>query len=182
MKFWMLALGIFLMGCQGSPGGSSPVATESPAPGAAPVVEDQSWFTYFAPDGSFSLQFPKAPEESGGPQQKMLVHGLDKKGSNLSLILMPIPANFKEESVVSNPGAFFANQNLKLVKSQKASWSGHEGLQLELESQGNRLWIHMIFARPWLYQLVALQSAQSEQDHAAERNQFFGSFQFTQKK
>lgn len=174
-------MAIFLMGCQSRPEGPVAGAATS-TPGAAPVVEDQSWFTYFAPDGSFSVQFPKAPEESAGPQQKMLIHGLDKKGSNLSLILMPLPPNFKEESVVSNPAGFFANQNLKLIKSEKADWSGHKGLRLELESKGNRLWIQMIFAQPWLYQLVALQSAQSEQDYSPERKQFFGSFQFTQKK
>lgn len=174
-----LCLGMSLWGCQGT--AATPASpTAAPAPAA---VEDQSWFTYFAPDGSYSVQFPKAPESVGNnPQARLLAHGLDKKGSNLSLIQMTLPPEMSAETVIKDPQKFFAQKGLKIVHTENSEWAGHKGIKLEMESQGNRIWVHMIFARPWLYQLVALQSSQSTEDFGPQRSQFFASFQFTQKK
>ena len=47
--------------------------------------------------------------------------------------------------------------------------------------KGTRVWVHMILAKPYLYQLLALQSGTATEDHASEREQYFSSFQFTQK-
>ena len=172
-------LAMTLWGCQGTAATS---ASPTPKPSTA-VAEDQSWFTYFAPDGSYSLQFPKAPQHVGNnPQASLLAHGLDKRGSNLSLIQMPLPADLSADKVLKDPQTFFAQKGLRIVKSETAEWAGHKGVKLEMESQGNRVWVHMIFAKPWLYQLVALQSSQSSEDFGPQRSQFFASFQFTQKK
>jgi hypothetical protein len=177
MKRWCLAL-LLLSGCQAGP---APTATTSTP--AARIAENQGWFTYFAPDGSYSVQFPKAPESVGNnPQARLLAHGLDHQGSNLSLIQMPLPDDLNAQTASKNPAKFFAQKDLKIVGSSQAEWSGHAGVKLEMESQGNRVWVHMIFAKPWLYQLVALQTSQSSQDYGPEREQFFASFQFTQKK
>lgn len=170
---------MLLAGCQTGPAPTAATAT----PAAPPLVaEDQSWFTYFAPDGSFSLQFPKAPEDRGSAQTQLKVHGLDKSGSNLTLVQTPLPPSFSADNVTKDPAKFFAKPGLKIVKSESGDWNGHKGIKLEMEAGGNRIWVHMIFAKPWLYQLVALQSSQSSEDFGPQRNQFFGSFQFTRKK
>ena len=174
--FAIVSLALPLMGCQG------PAApTDSGTPAIA-VQENQSWFTHFAPDGSFSLQFPKAPEKVGSnPMAIVLVSPLDKQGSNLSLIQMPLPPGMSAEKLSQEPEKFFG-KGVKLVKVESLSMGPHKALKVQLEAGGNRVWVQLILARPWLYQLVALQAAGSAQDFAAERQQFFASFQFTRKK
>ncbi len=113
---------------------------------------------------------------------RLKVHGLDKSGSNLTLVQTPLPPSFGADNVTKDPEKFFAKPGLKIVKSESGDWNGHKGIKLEMEAGGNRIWVHMIFAKPWLYQLVALQSSQSSEDFGPQRNQFFGSFQFTRKK
>ena len=39
----------------------------------------------------------------------------------------------------------------------------------------------MILAKPYLYQLLALQAKASTEDYPREREQYFSSFQFTKK-
>lgn len=168
----MLAFGLW--GCSEPP--PATVATVASATPTAPAAQDQNWFTYFAPDGSFSLQFPKAPQSVGkAPGGEVLAHALDQKGSSLSLISMPLSPETNLEKLFSKPG-------LKIIKQEKVTRGSHEGTSVEMEADGNRVWVMLFPAKPYLHQLVALQSSKSTQDYGAERAQFFASFQFTETK
>ena len=174
MRKLLALVGFTLMGCQAP---AAPAGTNSPV---VVVQENQSWFTYFAPDGSFSLQFPKAPEKVGSnPKAVMLVCPLDKQGSNLSLIQTEA-TDISAEKLRSDPEKFFG-KGVKLVHVESAPVGSHKGLKVEFEVGGNRVWVQLISGQE-LYQLVALQASVSTQDFAAERGQFFASFQFTEKK
>jgi hypothetical protein len=183
MKILPLLLALSLLGCQSAP----PPASTPTAGTATPalVTQDQGWFTYFAPDGKYSLQFPKAPETTAAtPQILMLTFPLDKQsGSNLSFVSSKIEKkDFTLEEVIkqtTTTGRF--GKDIKVVKNEPASWGGYKGVKLEMEMKGNRVWVQLILARPYLYQLIALQSPQSSQDFSAQREQFFSSFQFTKK-
>ena len=162
----------FLAGCTSPPPVSQ--STSTPAP---PPLASTAWYTHFARDGSFSLQFPKAPEKMGEtPQSLVLTYPLDKKGSNLSFIQMPLPEDFSPQ----DPAKLMGRPDLKVVSSRETKVAGRRAFEMELVAGDSRCWVTMVFARPWLYQLVALQSSQSPQDYAADRAQFFASFQFTQ--
>jgi len=155
-----------------------------PSPSAvastAQVYEQPGWFTHFADDGSFSLSFPKAPEKVGqDPKSQMLACPLDKQGSNLSLIQMTLPDGLSAQSLSKEPQKFFG-QAVELVSVKETKVEGREALSVEMLAGPNRVWVTMIFARPYLYQLVALQSPTSPQDYASERQSFFASFHFTQ--
>ncbi len=179
MKFLPhLALALTLIGCQSAP----PPGATTPSPTAVAAQADQGWFTYFAPDGKYSLQFPKAPETvAATPVILMLAYPLDKKGSNLSFVSSKIEnKEFTLKQLVDKTRGQFG-KDIKVVKSEEASWAEYKGVKVEMEMKGNRAWIHLIVAKPYLYQLLALQSSASTGDFPREREQFFSSFQFTKK-
>ncbi len=179
MKFLpQLTLALTLIGCQAAP----PNAPLSPTPTAVVAQADQGWFTYFAPDGKYSLQFPKAPETvAATPIILMLAHPLDKKGSNLSFVSSKVEnKDLTLKQLVDSTKTKFGKE-IKVIKSEEAAWGEYKGVKLEMEMKGNRVWVHMILAKPYLYQLLALQSKASTEDFPREREQFFSSFQFTKK-
>ncbi|MBX3167026.1 MAG: hypothetical protein KF760_06430 [Candidatus Eremiobacteraeota bacterium] len=169
-------LALALLGCQSAP----PPAATTPTPTAVVAPADQGWFTYFAPDGKYSLQFPKAPEtKAATPVILMLVYPLDKMGSSLGFISSKIEnKEFTLKQLVEKTRGQFG-KDIKVIKSEEASWGEHKGIKVEMEMKGNRAWIHLIVAKPYLYQLLAVQSKASTQDFPQERDQYFSSFQFT---
>lgn len=180
MKILPLLLALTFFGCQSGP---PPAATPTVETGT-PVVanQDQGWFTYFAPDGKYSLQFPKAPETTAAtPQILMLTCPLDKVASNLSFVSSKIEKKELsfEQLIKQTTGKF--GKEIKVVKNEPASWGQYKGVKLEMEMKGNRVWVHMILAKPYLYQLIALQAPGATEDFSAQREQFFSSFQFTKK-
>lgn len=179
MKFVPLTvLALTLLGCQSTP----PATTATPTPTAAMAQVDQGWFTYFAPDGKYSLQFPKAPEtKAATPVILMLVYPLDKLGSSLSFVSSKVEnKEFTLKQLTDSTRSRFG-KDIKVVHSEEASWGEYKGIKLEMEMKGNRVWVHMIHAKPYLYQLLALQAKTSTQDYPREREQYFSSFQFTKK-
>ncbi|MFN8613981.1 MAG: hypothetical protein U0931_40995 [Vulcanimicrobiota bacterium] len=180
MKIFPLLLALSLLGCQATPPQSgTPTATP-----ATPVLanQDQGWFTYFAPDGKYSLQFPKAPEtQAATPQILMLTCPLDKTGSNLSFVSSKIlNKSLTTETLIKQTTGKFG-KDIKVIKNQSATWGDCKGVKLEMEMKGNRVWVHMILAKDYLYQLIALQTPKATEDYSAQRDQFFASFQFTKK-
>lgn len=171
-------LALTLFGCQGAP----PPGAATPTPTAAVAPTDQGWFTYFAPDGKYSLQFPKAPEtKAATPVILMLVYPLDKMGSSLSFVSSKVEnKEFTLKQLLESTKSKFG-KDIKVVTSEEASWGEFKGVKLEMEMKGNRVWVHMIHAKPYLYQLLALQAKTSTQDYPRERAQYFSSFQFTKK-
>ena len=179
MKFLpQLALAMTLIGCQSAPPGTS----LTPTPTAVVAQADQGWFTYFAPDGKYSVQFPKAPETvAATPVILMLAYPLDKKGSNLSFVSSKVENKELTLKQLVNSTKTKFGKDIKVVKSEESSWGEYKGVKVEMEMKGNRVWVHMILAKPYLYQLLALQSSASVQDFPREREQYFSSFQFTKK-
>lgn len=174
LHIWALA-GALVCGCQ-----APPATNPNLAPPVSQVFEQPGWFTYFADDGSFSLSFPKAPERVGkDPKSQLLACPLDKQGSNLSLIQMTLPEGLSAQSLSKDPEKFFG-QAVQLVSVKESQIEGREALSVEMLAGPNRVWVTMVFARPYLYQLIALQSPASPQDYAGERQNFFASFHFTQ--
>ncbi len=173
-----LALAVALMGCQSTP----PPTALTPTATAVAAPADQGWFTYFAPDGKYSLQFPKAPEtKAATPVILMLVYPLDKMGSSLSFVSSKVEnKKFTLKQLMDSTKSKFG-KDIQVVHSQEASWGEHKGIKLEMEMKGNRVWVHMIHAQPYLYQLLALQAKTSTKDFPREREQYFSSFQFTKK-
>lgn len=180
MKFKVLALASWLWvlpGCQSHP----PLTAETSTPAAPQAAVQADWFAYFAEDASFSLRFPKAPEAIGkDPNSRVLVAPLDKRGSNLSLLQMALPEGFSLQKLEKDPESLFGKE-VKMVASQPLKVQGREALQVELLAGSNRCWVRLILAPPYLYQLVALQAADSPIDYASERQTFFDSFAFTKK-
>lgn len=179
MKFLPLTLlALTLLGCQAAP----PPTAATPSPTTAVAQADQGWFTYFAPDGKYSLQFPKAPEtQAATPVILMLVYPLDKMGSSLGFVSSKIEnKQFTLKQLVEKTKGKFG-KDIKVVKSEESTWGEHKGVKVEMEMKGNRAWIHLIVAQPYLYQLMAVQSKASTQDYPREREQYFSSFQFTKK-
>lgn len=173
---------LFLLCCLALSGCQSPgVVTDlTPSPTVA-AVQNETWFTYFAPDGSFSVQFPKSPEQVGSKDGNLMVaHPLDKLASNLSLVQTPRPKGFGLEQLRKNPAGLFG-KGVKVVRFTPGQVQGRESADVELEAGGNRVWVRMIFDDATLYQLVGLQSPSSPRDYAEERQQFWSSFQFTEK-
>ncbi len=171
---WLLLGALVLVGCQSQ---SEPPVSLTPS--AAPVSANLDWYNYMAPDGSFSVLFPKAPESVGkNATDLVLACPLDKQGSNLSLIRMALPQGLTAESLEKDPARFFGKQ-VQLVKAQKGEWKGLPMLDVEMQVGPNRCWVKMIFAAPRLYQLVALSAP--GQDFAAPRQSFFSSLQLTAK-
>ena len=165
---------LLLMGCQSL--GEPPVAL---TPSAAPVSANLDWYNYMAPDGSFSVLFPKAPESVGkNATDLVLACPLDKQGSNLSLIQMALPHGLSAESLEKDPARFFGKQ-VKLIKVERGKWKELPMLDVEMEVGTSRCWVKMIFAAPRLYQLVCLSAP--GQDFAAPRQSFFSSLQLTSK-
>ncbi|MBS2038029.1 hypothetical protein JST97_23795 [bacterium] len=180
MKILLFLVALTLFGCQSA---APPTGTPTAAP-ATPVLanQDQGWFTYFAPDGKYSLQFPKAPETKfATPQILMLACPLDKLGSNLSFVSSKVEKKglSLEMLIKQTTGKF--GKDIKVVKNEPASWGEYQGVKLEMEMKGNRVWVHMILGKDYLYQLIALQAPKATEDFSAQRQQFFSSFQFTQK-
>ncbi len=181
MKFLpSFVLAATLFGCQSAPPPTAVTAT--PTAPVAQAQADQGWFTYFAPDGKYSLQFPKAPETiAATPVILMLAYPLDKKGSNLSFVSSKIEnKDFTLKQLVEKTKGQFG-KDIKVVKSEEATWGEYKGVKVEMEMKGNRAWIHLVVAKPYLYQLLALQSKASTEDFPREREQYFSSFQFTKK-
>lgn len=180
MKILPGLLALTLLGCQSAP----PPASTATAIPATPVVanQDQGWFTYFAPDGKYSMQFPKAPEtQAATPQILMLTCPLDKTGSNLSFVSSKVlKKELTLDTLIKQTTGQFG-KDIKVVKNEPSSWGAFKGVKLEMEMKGNRVWVHMILTKEYLYQLIALQTPKATEDHAAQREQFFSSFQFTQK-
>ena len=167
-----------LIGCQSAPPGTS----LTPTPTAVVAQADQGWFTYFAPDGKYSVQFPKAPETvAATPVILMLAYPLDKKGSNLSFVSSKVENKELTLKQLVNSTKTKFGKDIKVVKSEESSWGEYKGVKVEMEMKGNRVWVHMLLAKPYLYQLLALQSSASVQDFPREREQYFSSFQFTKK-
>lgn len=172
-----LLVSLLLLGCQSG----TPVVTDlTPSP-TVTSVQNESWFTYYAPDGTYSVQFPKAPEQVGSKGGNlMLAHPLDKQASNLSLVQTPLPKGFTPGQLRKDPARLFG-KGVKVAKFTPGKVQGRESVDLELEAGPNRVWVRMIFDDGSLYQLIGLQSATSPQDYLKERQQFWASFQFTQK-
>ena len=172
-----ILVGWLMAGCQSSP--PAPTATGTPAVQATATpatLASTSWYTHLARDGSYSLQFPKAPEKVGEtPQSLVLAYPLDKLGSNLSFIQMPLPEDFSPQ----DPAKLMSKPGLKVVSTKETKIAGRRAFEMEMVTGDSRCWVTMIFERPWLYQLVAYQGGKSPQDYASERQQFFASFQFT---
>lgn len=178
-RFALLAL--LLMGCGGTPGPANPSDSATPVADstAAAGSGNNGWFTQFGPDGSFSVQFPKAPETVGKSVAGMtLAYPLDKMASSLTLVQAPLPLKFTAQDLAAIPNKNFG-KNTKIVKNEKFQLQGRDALRLEMEISGNRVFMVIISAKPWLFQLVAFQSSASQRDYAVEREQFFQSFQFT---
>lgn len=178
MKILPFLLALTLLGCQAA---TPPQATPVPPAPTTVASEEKGWFTYFAPDGKYSLRFPKAPETvAATPAVLMLAYPLDKKGSNLSFVSSKLEKELTLKDLVKNTTAKFG-KSISVVKNEEASWGPYQGVKLEMEMKGTRVWVHMILAKPYLYQLLALQSAGASEDHSRERQEYFSSFQFTQK-
>lgn len=171
-----------LAGCANSPGPkeATPVAA-STAVEAGIAEQRADWYTFFAPDGTFSVQFPKAPEQVGNKNGNLMVgYPLDKKGSNLSLVQTQVASDFSLAQLRKDPSKLFG-KGVQVAKMTPGKVQGRDSADLEVTTGPNRLFIRMVLDAPNLYQLIAFQSATSSEDYSAQRQQFWSSFQFTQK-
>jgi len=154
--------------------------------GAVPNV---TWRDYTAPDGTFSVSLPSAPEEvslsqptaAGNVQIHMLGAKVNKDGGCI-VMYADFPAaarNLSFDNVVDTAmQGLMRRQMLTVVDRKNITLSGYQGAELELKSPPGGVSAsgacRVYWAPPRMYLLIA--AGADTTDLSEIRSQFFNSF------